>query len=367
MAADKTCWLFYHVQNDKGESGAHPNAVKLRPAEGQQLSLQDVVDAFPLTGTGSFHFRFQVVQDKQLMFLDLTHPADIVPLVGSNVICKVLRLDTVKCASRFNTGLQLKSYAPGAASARSTRTTGVSSGSGTPSAQSSAAAMANAVAIMSMPAMKAGAAHHDVAKEIDGETHIRDTGDSEDIYKKLKAVDERGMRPVKAVVIDASVLASPPLLPSQVDADLQDKSAYVQAKVMQARQEAEKAAQQRLAEVAEREAKAVADASARDAARGELEVQLRAWGTEAGGKQVKPIRTLLATMHTVLWEGAKWEVVPMAKLVVPTKVKNHFLKACTVVHPDKASNLGAREQYIAGQVFDYINVAFRDFQEKELS
>lgn len=360
-SSDKAGWLFYFVQNDKGETAAHPNACKLKASvEGARLTLQDVTDACPLTGTGNFHFRFQVVQDKQIMFLDLTHPADVVPLIGTNVIAKVLRLDTVQCASRHNTGLQLKAYSGGAVPSRPARSTGVAAGVSTAASAQAAAAVA---AAMMMPKMQTGAAMHDVAKEVDGETHIKDSGDGEDIYKKLKAVDERGMRPVKAVSADVGV-AQPP--PESVDADLQGKSAYVQAKVMAARVEAQRLADERLAEVAAREAFSTSDAADKDAARAELEPRLREWGTEQGGKPVKPIRTLLATMHTVLWEGAKWEPLPMAKLVVPTKVKLHFLKACTVVHPDKTSGLPPAAQYLAGVVFDYLTQAFREFQEKEM-
>jgi hypothetical protein len=88
----KPAWLFYHLQNEKGESSAHPNACKLYPGTGGRIRLQDVLDAFPLTGSGSFHFRFQVAQDNVVMFLDVVDPADPVPLVGGNVIAKVLRL-----------------------------------------------------------------------------------------------------------------------------------------------------------------------------------------------------------------------------------------------------------------------------------
>lgn len=89
--AIKPVWLFYHIQNDKGEGSAHPNAAKVLPS-GAKVRLQDVLDAFPLRGSGSFHFRFQVAQEGVLMYLDVLDPSDPVPLVGGNIVAKVLRL-----------------------------------------------------------------------------------------------------------------------------------------------------------------------------------------------------------------------------------------------------------------------------------
>jgi hypothetical protein len=88
----KPVWLFYHLQNERGEEAAHPNACKLSPAAAGRVTLQDVLNAFPLAGTGAFHFRFQVAQDKSIMFLDVLGPGDVVPTVGGNVVAKVLRL-----------------------------------------------------------------------------------------------------------------------------------------------------------------------------------------------------------------------------------------------------------------------------------
>lgn len=355
MAAQQL--LFYYIQNDKGESGAHPNTCRLKPADPARVVLQDVLDAFPLAGTASFHFRFQVKQDNQLLFMDVVHPSDPVPLMGANAIAKVLRLDTVKCSAHNAAGLQLRSYRPGAAP---------SAGASTrrdPGAGVSAAQAAAVAAAMAMPTMSGS--HHDVPKETDGDGDARvvDNGQGEDIYRKMKAVDARGMRPVKSMAADVGVALPPP---TTVDADLEGKSDYVKAKVMAARESASAAAAVAVAELAARDAAASDVASAKEAARAVHEARLRDWAMETGGKSVKPIRALLATVHTVLWEGARWEPVNMGKLVVASRVKLFFLKACTVVHPDKAAGLGGEQQYIAGQVFDYLNTSFREFSAVEL-
>lgn len=88
-------WCFYTVQNDKGDSSATPNAFRVRYAGSAPL-LSDVKKAFPLRGTGSFHFRFNVrVKSKSgatPMFLDCVRDDDAVPLTGSNLQARILRL-----------------------------------------------------------------------------------------------------------------------------------------------------------------------------------------------------------------------------------------------------------------------------------
>jgi hypothetical protein len=47
------------------------------------------------------------------------------------------------------------------------------------------------------------------------------------------------------------------------------------------------------------------------------------------------IRALLCSMHTVLWEDAKWNKCEMHQLVTPSDVKKAYRRACLAVHPDK--------------------------------
>lgn len=47
------------------------------------------------------------------------------------------------------------------------------------------------------------------------------------------------------------------------------------------------------------------------------------------------IRALLCSVHTVLWEGTKWNKCDMHQLVTAADVKKQYRKACLAVHPDK--------------------------------
>ena len=89
----------YHIQGEKGESEAHPNAFRL-PLSSESSSdvlLADFVRSFPLAGTSPFHYRFKLPEaagrDKDL-YVDLTRPGDRVPVAGGMITAKVLRMGT---------------------------------------------------------------------------------------------------------------------------------------------------------------------------------------------------------------------------------------------------------------------------------
>lgn len=50
------------------------------------------------------------------------------------------------------------------------------------------------------------------------------------------------------------------------------------------------------------------------------------------------LRALLASLETVLWEGAGWKKVGMGELIVPGKVKIVYMRGIGRVHPDKVTS-----------------------------
>nr|CCA19808.1 conserved hypothetical protein [Albugo laibachii Nc14] len=87
--------------------------------------------------------------------------------------------------------------------------------------------------------------------------------------------------------------------------------------------------------------------------------KLKAWAEDNG--RTKNIRTLLSTMHQVMWENSKWQEVNMGKLIQPLDVKKVYRKAMIVVHPDKSRGCNAEELLIAERVFAAVNTAWEEF------
>ncbi|GFG30074.1 hypothetical protein Cfor_09502 [Coptotermes formosanus] len=72
------------------------------------------------------------------------------------------------------------------------------------------------------------------------------------------------------------------------------------------------------------------------------------------------IRALLCSMHTVVWEDAKWNKCEMHQLVTPSDVKKAYRRACLAVHPDK--QMGTPNEKIAKLIFMELNNAWSDFE-----
>lgn len=47
------------------------------------------------------------------------------------------------------------------------------------------------------------------------------------------------------------------------------------------------------------------------------------------------IRALICSVHTILWQDAKWTKCDMSQLISANEVKKAYRKCCLAVHPDK--------------------------------
>lgn len=112
-------------------------------------------------------------------------------------------------------------------------------------------------------------------------------------------------------------------------------------------------------ELRQRDEAARAMTAMKESANAVLGPQLKAWAEDNG--RVKNIRTLLSTMHQVMWDGSKWSEVNMGKLIQPNDVKKHYRKAMIVVHPDKSGGRNAEQLLIAERVFSALNTAWEEF------
>mmetsp|Transcript_27968 Transcript_27968/g.65759 ORF Transcript_27968/g.65759 Transcript_27968/m.65759 type:complete len:475 (-) Transcript_27968:304-1728(-) len=141
------------------------------------------------------------------------------------------------------------------------------------------------------------------------------------------------------------------------------KSAQVQ-QAMQARvNEMNATAQKAVNEVKNREAVKKKREDEEDAIRVHLEPKIKAWSEEHGKK--KQLQALLASLHTILWPGAKWKPISIGDILQPAKVKKFYFKATLVVHPDKTGDLPAEKRFLAKRIFDALTQAKTVWDESQ--
>lgn len=136
---------------------------------------------------------------------------------------------------------------------------------------------------------------------------------------------------------------------------------------------------QELDETARRESEEV------DQAREKYDKNLTVWATN--NKEKRNVRTLLTTMHTVLWPGNAWKEIGLGDVIEAKKVRKvlrwliffervcwcpcieqvklQYRKAMLVVHPDRCSGMSTEIRFIAKRVFEAINEAYQEFLKKE--
>ena len=80
------------------------------------------------------------------------------------------------------------------------------------------------------------------------------------------------------------------------------------------------------------------------------------------------IRTMLANLGDVLWDGHTYKSPGLNDLVSPAAVRKSYHKALVIIHPDKVRQRGGDTSmiYIADKVFDQVRDAFKAMEQKEL-
>eukprot|EP01083_Nonionella_stella_P086565 240588_1 len=99
-------------------------------------------------------------------------------------------------------------------------------------------------------------------------------------------------------------------------------------------------------------------------AEAELGDRLDVWEYRNGVR--RGIRSLLSSMHTVLWDEAKssWKPVSLSQLMAPSDVKKHYRKGILKVHPDRAQGMPGNVHFISERCFQALNTAWADFQKQ---
>jgi len=72
------------------------------------------------------------------------------------------------------------------------------------------------------------------------------------------------------------------------------------------------------------------------------------------------IRSLLCSLHKIIWQGARWTDCGMHQLVSSADVKKMYRKACLAVHPDK--QMGTDNENFSKLIFMELNEAWSEFE-----
>jgi len=76
--------------------------------------------------------------------------------------------------------------------------------------------------------------------------------------------------------------------------------------------------------------------------------------------KARNIRTLLCSLHKIIWQGARWSECGMHQLVSTGDVKKMYRKACLAVHPDK--QMGTENENLSKLIFMELNEAWSEFE-----
>lgn len=139
------------------------------------------------------------------------------------------------------------------------------------------------------------------------------------------------------------------------------KSAKVQTAIIDRVNKMEESRRKAVAEVKQREMDKKRREDEEDSIRLQLEPKIKVWSEEHGKK--KQLQALLASLHTILWDGAKWKQISIGDILSPSKCKKFYFKATLVVHPDKTRDLSAEKRFLAKRIFDALTQAKTIFDE----
>jgi len=100
----------------------------------------------------------------------------------------------------------------------------------------------------------------------------------------------------------------------------------------------------------------------REKAYDEVEDGIRKWAEK--DKQRNNIRTLLCTVHSVVWEGCKWNSLSLSDLMSNAQIKKNYYKAITLFHPDKNQEGDYKQKYISERITNELNAAWDQFRKE---
>lgn len=86
--------------------------------------------------------------------------------------------------------------------------------------------------------------------------------------------------------------------------------------------------------------------------------ELDRWAKTADGSSFKDIRSLLVTLHEVMWANSAWAPLGMSELIQEGRIKKYYRKAILLTHPDRQQE-NAEQQVRADRIFHALNESFK--------
>ncbi|KAM0060762.1 putative Chaperone J-domain superfamily [Helianthus debilis subsp. tardiflorus] len=85
-----------------------------------------------------------------------------------------------------------------------------------------------------------------------------------------------------------------------------------------------------------------------------LDSKIHMWSSGRTGN----IRSLLSTLHFVLWAESGWKPVALVDVIEANALKKSYNRAMLCLHPDKLQQKGidSHKKYIAEKVLDILHV-----------
>ena len=418
--------VLYFFQGEPGESMDTPNCFQLPKVNGNaKVTFGQFMERFPVSAhRGQMHFRFKAEDNAcGYVWMDITDHQTALPLSTAGVItCKILCLDhatTLRRYSRLKVKKNLDSGLDGmTAFLKSKESTSVSIPKGIQSLQSkpkndinngrpakyvddddaprpssqrngapkpvhvgsstksNTSSSSSSAAVNNLfddddddPFASSTPTARSTVKPPPSSSKIQannlaasnnslknNNGSSSSSSSSSSSNGQSGSQSSRSIPANIVVEPLPPMPPPEPIMSREDLAARREAQV-------EENVEHALREKQERDQRERVEAIELDDARNKFDKNLTAWQTV--NKEKRNVRTLLTTMHTVLWAGNSWKPIGLGDVIEPKQVKLQYRKAMLIVHPDKVSKLSTETQFIAKRVFEGINEAYQEFLKKE--
>lgn len=335
MNSTREITVLYTFQGEPGESFESPNCFTFKP-KNKKIVFPEIIQYFPtFVQDGNYHFRFKTSDPGcGYVWSDLMAASDVIPHYSGNIVVKIIKLDEVKPSQRISrlklkvlnnapsfsspiyqtahvaTTFKSKPFASESVSQSFTQSQLTQSTDRVVKSINSSKSQTSANVDKSFVQSAEAAPSPSAAPEIDffeisDETSAQTlphpdmfTFDSPPLLK-TSAKSISGNSGVNCLGIDEA----PSLASAMTREELkQMHELEIQDKVQKALD-----VKREIDSIQRKEAEEI------EAARAKLDVTLSAWAFNH--KEKRNIRTLLSTMHTVLWPGSSWKTIGLGDVI----------------------------------------------------